>query len=69
MWTDEMSMEEENSQKGRLGRFNRRFDSVSGETDEMSWLEGMTALEGSTPQGELVRNAKDYAPKKVHKKK
>ncbi|TFL01771.1 hypothetical protein BDV98DRAFT_529700 [Pterulicium gracile] len=69
MWTDEMSMEEENAHKGRLGRFNRRFESVSGASDEMSWLEGMTTLDGAKPQGELVRNAKDYAPKKVHKKK
>lgn len=57
-------MQDEASQSGRIGRFNRRFEGIGGAGEQVEWMDGVTAEQS---QGELVDPGL-YTKKKPKKK-
>lgn len=54
------SVEEESGTTGRLGRFNRRFEELGGNFDDMQWLEDAAkAVEAKEPVTKKEKKADD----------
>jgi hypothetical protein len=65
MYVDDQAIEDEATQTGSLGRFNRRFAGVGGAGQNVEWMAG---TEKANLQGELV-DPSSYLKKKVKTKK
>ncbi|KAF8646653.1 hypothetical protein AX16_007151 [Volvariella volvacea WC 439] len=50
VWTDERAIEEEGATTGRLGRFNRRFETLGGSVGSQSWMDEMVETKGDALQ-------------------
>lgn len=54
-------VEEEEGTTGRLGRFNRKFEGITGTGD---WLEEVTRAVGAGSAGELLQNPDEFYKRK-----
>lgn len=65
MYVDDQAIEDEATQTGSLGRFNRKFAGVGGSGQNVEWMSG---TQDGKLQGELVDPSK-YVKKKEKGKK